>query len=327
MSLGAASEPGGYLADVQRQRCAGDSALTTFQGLVADAIIVRADALASPEALIAAVSGFAETMRNEALLLPGEFAAEAAGSYYVRDYLAQALSGGHAQYWANRSGDALAMLCAAQALKSMGADAYHEVIATFARLMTPDATARRAVLKQKRWRNVAAGWRALDDKVRDLSVAAPLAPLHADWLRRLPSLRALGEDEARAACAAYAAANPLAARRRAEHDARKAEREHSDPTHRAVRALTDMARLRFLKLGDGAAAAMRTIWPEGPERRGFVRWVQTDQGPCAAVFYREGRVFRRYLAVLLEQNGVLPLGSLTLSREAFEAIAPAYARG
>ncbi|HRE44868.1 MAG TPA: hypothetical protein PKY87_12995 [Terricaulis sp.] len=327
MSLAAASEPGGYLAEVQRRRCAGDSALTTFQGLRVDAIIVRADAVASPEALIAEVSGFADAMLHEAQLLPGEFAAEAVGSFYARDYLAQALSGGHAQYWANRSGDALAMLCAAQALKSMGADAYHEVLATLARLMTPDAKARRTVLKQKRWRNVAAGLRALDDKVRDLAVSAPLAPLHAEWLRRLPSLRALGEDEARAACAAYAAANPLAVRRRDETDARKAERERSDPTHSAVRALTDMARLRFLKLGDGAAAGMRTIWPEGPERRGFVRWVQTDQGPCAAVFYKEGRVFRRYLAVLLEQNGVLPLGSLRLTRAMYEAIAPAYARG
>jgi len=87
-----------------------------------------------------------------------------------------------------------------------------------------------------------------------------------------------------------------------------------------------MAGLRFFDLGDGGARALRAIWPEGPDRRGFVRRVSTDRGDRAAVVYREGRLFRSYLAVLLEAGQALPAGSLTLSKDEYEAIVPGYAR-
>lgn len=318
-----ASAPQGDHSAPQRR---GESALTTHLGLRAAAIIVRADALERADALIAAVNGFAEAMREEALLQAGEYAPEALGSWCAHDYFSQVLAGGHGQYWANRGGDGVALAAAAQALHSIGAAAYGEVLATLTRLMARDRQAQRALLKQKRWKSVADGLRALDDKVRDLAQADPLPPKHDAWLRGLQNLRAVDEAEALRFRASYGTLNPLLEQRRAELAARHAAREQTEPTYAAVRALTDMARLRFLKLGDGASAPMRTIWPEGPDRRGFVRWVQTDQGPCAAVFYWEGRLLKRYLAVLLEQNGVLPLGSLRLTREDYHAITPAYAR-
>ncbi len=327
MSDALAPEPGGFLAELQRTRCKGDSALTTFQGMRFDEIVVpEAADNGDPADFVDAVNEYAALMMETFHYLPGEFAVEAACSHYAHDYVTQALAGGHAEYWANRSGDPIAIRCAGQGLKSMLADPYHDVFAAVTRLMSADQKAVRRLLKQKRWRNVQAGLRALDDKLKDLAAAEPLAPRQRTWLKSLRKLRIIGENEIAAYRSAFETANPLRNRRQAERDRLRAEREKSDPTYRAVRALTDMSHLRFFDLGDGNAGPMRAIWPEGPDRRGYVRRVRTNQGDRAAVFYREGRFFKTYLAVLLEEGGPLPLGSLTLTREEYDAIVPDYAR-
>ncbi|HRO03076.1 MAG TPA: hypothetical protein PLS69_05680, partial [Terricaulis sp.] len=308
-------EPGGMLAEMQRARLKGDSALTTFQGMRFDEIIIpRAADEGEAGAFVAAVNAYAASMMQEMHFLPGEFASEAAYCYYAHDYVTLALAGGHAEYWANRSADAVAIRCAGHGLKSMLADPHYEVFATLTQLMSADQKAVRRLLKQKRWRHAGAGLRALDDKLKDLAASEPLAQRQRAWLKSLRKLRVIDDFEAGAYNSAYEAANPLRARRRAESDRLRAEREKSDPTYRTVRALTDMAGLRFLDLGDGGAGPMRAIWAEGPDRRGFVRRVSTDRGDRAAVFYREGRFFRSYLAVLLEEGQPLPAGSLTLSK-------------
>lgn len=323
-----APEPGGMLAQMQRARLNGDSALTTFQGMRFDEIIIpRAQAEAEDAAVfVAAVDAYAATMMDELHFLPGEFAQEAAFSYYASDYVAAALAGGHAEYWANRRADPIAVRCAAQGLKSMLADPYGEQIETLAKLMSADRKLVRRTLKQKRWRNRAAALRVLDSTLKALTAAEPLAPRQRTWLKSLRKLRAVDPVEEPAYRSAFETANPLRARRQVEADRLRAEREKSDPTYRAVRALTDMAGLRFFSLGDGRAGPMRAIWPEGPERRAFVRRVSTDHGDRAAVFYREGVIFKRYLSVLLKEGEALPLGSLTMTRQQYAAIVPEYAR-
>lgn len=321
------SEPGGFLAELQRTRCKGDSALTTYQGMRFDEIIVRQSAdSGSADDFVDAVNDYTALMQDELHFLPGEFAIEASCAYFANAYVTQALAGGHAEYWANRSGDHVAIRCAAQGLKSMLADPYHDVFVTMTRLMQTDQKAVRRLLRQKRWRNVEAGLRALDDKLKDLAATEPLAPRLRTWLKSLRKLRVIGDHETGTYRSAFETANPLRARRHAERDRLRAEREKSDPTYRAVRALCDMGGLRFLSLGDGSAGPMRAIWPEGPHRHGYVRRALTNQGDRAAVFYRQGGFFKTYLAVLLEEGVALPLGSLTLTRGEYEAIVPAYAR-
>lgn len=321
-------EPGGMVAQLQRRRLKGDSALSTFQGMRFDEIVIlRANAEAiDASAFVAAVNAYAVLMMREFHFLPGEFAQEAAYSYHATDYVAAALAGGHAAYWANRRDDPVAIHCASFGLKGMLADPYHEVISTFTRLMSLDQKSLQRLLKQKRWRNVAAGLRALDEKLSDLAATEPLAPRQRTWLKSLRKIRLVEPHEMDAYRSAFETANPLRARRALESAKVRAEREQIDPTYRSVRALTDMAGLQFVELNDGRAAPMREVWPEGPERPAFIRPVVTDRGQRAAVFYRERVLFKRYLAVLLEQGAALPSGSLTLDRETYETIVPPYAR-
>jgi hypothetical protein len=65
---------------------------------------------------------------------------------------------------------------------------------------------------------------------------------------------------------------------------------------------------------------MRSAWPDGPDVRAYAFRVDTGMGPRAALFYAEGAFFKRYLSVLVEQGGGLPLGSLTLTKGDYTAI-------
>ena len=120
-----------------------------------------------------------------------------------------------------------------------------------------------------------------------------------------------------------AAFNPLRVRRQQEGARLRAEQLQRDPAFASISALCDMAQLRFSDFSRGGAVDMRAIWPEGPKKRGFAYRVDTQRGPRAAVFYIHGSLFKRRLAVLLERGEALPLGSLSLLRADYEAIAPA----
>src|SRR5690349_15340332 len=116
--------PPPWIEQFQREHLAGDTALTTFQGLLIDELILPRGALDSkdPAALVNASIAFVNSMQNDALLLPGEFAQEALWGYFAQDYVNQAREGGHVQYFLNRGGDGLALKLAGFGLKSMVAD-------------------------------------------------------------------------------------------------------------------------------------------------------------------------------------------------------------
>ena len=69
-------------------------------------------------------------------------------------------------------------------------------------------------------------------------------------------------------------------------------------------------------------APMRSVWPDGPDVRAYGFRLDTDKGPRAALFYCEGRFFKRYLSVLVVQQGGLPLGSLPLTAADYAEIVP-----
>lgn len=87
-----------------------------------------------------------------------------------------------------------------------------------------------------------------------------------------------------------------------------------------------MARLKLTGMGQGSFAAVRSVWPEGPAGPAFVFRVDTDQGPRTAMFYCDGGLIKRRLAVLIKAGEALPIGSLTLTRAEYDAIAPKPAR-
>ncbi len=320
-----APEPGGWLAEYQRAHCTGASPLKTYQGLLVDEIVLpeSAAAHADPIQLVLACNAWVEALREQAFFIPGEFAPEALTSFYVHDYLTQAKAGGHAQYFAARGGDDLALRCAQAGLKSMIADPHLELFNTMIRLRRGNRKAVRKLMAERRYRNMAAAWRDLDKRLSELEEKEPLTARHKMWLKSLRKLKIAPDAEMSQHLNRVGGSNRLYQHRRQEAAQLRAEHERDDPTYKAARTLCEMAGLRFAGLHTGVFAPMQQSWPEGPDRVAFTHRVDTDRGPRAALFYVEGGLFRKRLAVLIEHGNPLPVGSLTLSPSEYSEIVPA----
>ncbi len=319
-----APEPGGWLAEYQRARCAGASALTTYQGLLSDEIYLPESAGKhdDPLQLVLACNAWVEALQDQALFIPGEYAPEALCSFYAHDYITQAKAGGHAQYFAARGGDDLALRCAQAGLKSMLADPHLELFNLMIRLRRGSRKNVRKLMAARRYRNIAAAWRDLDKKLADLETREPLTARQKTWLKSLRKVKLVPDAEMNQHLNRVANANRLYHHRRQEAARLQEEHERDDPLYRAARTLCDMAGLKLTGLHMGLFAPMQQTWPEGPDRTGFNVRVDTDRGPRAALFYIEGGLFKKRLAVLIEHGNALPVGSLTMTAADYAEIVP-----
>ena len=319
-----APEPGGWLAEYQRAHCTGATPLQTYQGLLADEIVLPQSAAEHPEPqyLVLACNAWVEALCDQAYFIPGEFAPEALWSFYAHDYVTQAKAGGHAQYFAARGGDDLALRCAQAGLKSMLADPHLELFTLMLRLRRRPRKDVRKLMRERRYRNMTAAWKDLDKRLADLEAEEALIPRQKIWLKSLRKLKIVPDAEMTQHLNRVGNLNRLFQQRRQEAAHLRAEYERDDPTYKAARTLCDMAGVKFMGLHAGAFAPMHESWPEGPDRPAFALRVDTDRGPRAALFYIEGGLFKKRLAVLIEHGNPLPVGSLTMTPAEFAEIVP-----
>ena len=317
-------QSGGWLAEYQRGKRAGGSALETFQGVLVDEIVVPESAAKAndPAAMVRAAVAFADAMQNQAAYLPGEFAQEAAWIFYVNDYLDQVNGGGHVQYFANRGEDELALRCTAFGLKSMLADPHLALFNLSVQLRTSEAKAAKRAAINAGFRNTQEASRDLDRKFAAIEQEEPLIPRQKTWLKSLRKVRVTPDEEIRQRIAYLIASNPLRDGRLREAARVQSEKEGTDPVYVSVRALCEQAGLRFTGLRGLGLTQVRTVWPEGPNKRAHAWRVETDHGVRTAVFYADGALFKRHLAVLTGEGEALPLGSLAMTPAEFAAVVP-----
>lgn len=320
-------EPGGWLAEYQRAHCLGRSPLDTFQGVLSDEIVLPQGAAdhADPEQLVLATRAWADALLNQAYFIPGEFAQEALWSFHVHDYLMQAKAAGHVQYYANRGDDEIALRCCRAGLKSMLADPHLELFELLLKLKRAEPRAAKKIAAQAGYKNVAAALRGLDKRLADLEQAEPLTPRHKIWLKSLRKLKLAPDAEMNRHLNRVAQANTLLLQRRQEADFMRRESERNDPAHLSAKALCEMAGLKFAGLRAGGFTPMRALWPEGPDKNACLFRVETDRGPRAALFYADGRFFKKRLGLLVEQGAAQPLASIVLSANEYADIVRAPA--
>lgn len=320
-----AQEPVSWLVEHQRAACAGATPLATFQGLLNDEIVLPEGAVNhdDPAQIVLALNAWVEALLTQAHFLPGEFAQEALWSYQVHDYLTQVKAGGHAQYFANRGTDEIALRCCDAGLKSMLADPHRKTFNLMLRLKRSNPKTARRIATEAGYRSVEAAWRDLDKRFAATEAEEPLLTRQKLWLRSLRKVTIVPDAEMDQHLNRIARGNALYQRRREEAERARAEHMRDDPAYRSARSLCEMAGLTFSGLRSIGFAPMRTAWAQGPDVQAYALRIDTNRGPRAALFYTEGRVFKRRLAVLVEQGGGLPLGSLTLSAEEFTSIVPA----
>jgi hypothetical protein len=317
-------QPLPWLIEYQRAQCNGGSPLTTFQGLFADEIVLPQSAVDhhDPAQLVLAMDAWVEGLLSQAYFLPGEFAQEALWSYYARDYFTQVIAGSHAQYYANRGGDEIAIRSAQSGLKSMLADPHLELFNLLVRLKRLKPSAARKLAKQNGYRSPAAAIRDLDKRFAELEAKEPLTPRHKTWLKSLRKVKFAPDSEMTNHLQRVANTNKLIARRKMEAERVAAERLRSEPSFKAVKTLCDMADVKISRLRTAGFMPMRAVWPDGPDANAYVFRADTDKGVRLALFYAEGRFFKRYLSALILDGGGLPVGSQALSKAEYEAIVP-----
>ncbi|MCX7358749.1 MAG: hypothetical protein NT015_11515 [Alphaproteobacteria bacterium] len=320
----AIEQPVPWIVQHQRVHCSGASPMATFQGLICDEMVLPQSAAEhnDPAQLVLAADAWVEALTNQALFLPGEFAQEALWSYYARDYLTQVNTGGHEQYFANRGNDEIALRCAQAGLKSMLADPHLELFNLQLRLKRLKPADARKLAADHNYRSVKAALKDLDKRFAEIETSEPLTARHKTWLKSLRKVKIAPDTEMTGHLQRVAQSNKLLARRKMEADRVRAETLRASPEFRAVKALCDMAALNISNFRPMGFAPMRTVWPEGPNVRACIFRVETDKGPRGAAFYREGSLFKRYLSVLLEQGGGLPIGSLTLTQAEYAEVVP-----
>lgn len=316
--------PPPWIETYQREHLSGASPLTTFQGLLSDELILPRGAVEAkdPAALADASVAFVNSMQDEALLLPGEFAQEALWSYFALDYVTQAAQGGHVSYFVNRGDDDLALRLVGFGLKSMVADPHLALFTQFVKLQRLDPKEARKAAVRAGFRNVEGQIRDLDRQISELEQSEPIRARHKIWVKSLRKVRVVPDEEWRAAVDRVAASNPLSASRRVERDRLRADRIASDPGFETVRALCDQAGLRLMGLHAAGVTEARALWPAGPKRSARVWRVNTDAGVRTALVYADGGMFKKRLAVLIASGEPQPQSSLTLSAADFQQIGP-----
>lgn len=314
-----------WIVQHQRAQCAGQSPLTTFQGLICDEIVLPQGAAdhSDPSHLVLAADAWVDALMNQALFLPGEFAQEALWSYYARDYFTQVSAGGHDQYFANRGSDEIALRSAQSGLKSMLADPHLELFNLQLRLKRSSPSAARKIAAEHDYRSVKAALKDLDKRFAALEAEEPLTARHKTWLKSLRKVKLAPDGEMTGHLQRVAQVNRLMPRRKLESDRVRAETLRASAPFLAVNALCQMAGLTITNFRTIGVAPMRSVWPNGPDVRGYVFRADTNQGVRAAVFYREGRLFKRYLSVLMVQGEDLPIASQSLSEAEYAQVVPA----
>lgn len=312
-----------WLAAKQRVERKGKTALETFQGLIAPAIVVPQAAVdGAAEGLVQANVDFVNAMLEKSALLPGEFSPQAFYSHYADYYLAQVLNGGHGQYARNSKWNETIVRAAAFGLHAMGATGQLAILERFAAIMNgKDRKRARLIIEGGGFGKLDPGVEALDEEFYALQTSTPLAPLNAAWLKSLPQLTPVPNAEYAVALERIAAANPLRTARQAESRRKAAAMMAHHPLYSTVMKLCAKGGVAYDGLTAGVALSH--------DRPHYWSWgVKTNIGVCYAVFREQKRLFGRMYDVLLVSRGPKKvLTAMKISRRAYEGIVPKEMRG
>lgn len=318
-----AHEVGGWLIEYQRVRRQGGSPLDTYQGLIADQIVVMQSAMddANPEAAVNAATRFADILERQAFFLPGEYAQEASWSFYVSDYLTQVKQGGHGYYFVTRGGDEVALRCCAFGLKSMLADPHLELFNQFVRLQTSSPKIAQQIAKDAGYKSTSAAIRDLDRRFAEIEAKESLVARQKIWLKSLRKLLVVPDAEYNANLNRLAASNRLMQARSSERKSQQPQVQTSEPVLRVAKELCSTAGLRLLDIKLSGFTPLRGLWADGADTMAYAYRVDTEHGWRAATFFIEGGLGKRHAAALID-IGHAPAAMLTMTRAEFDQIVP-----
>jgi hypothetical protein len=311
--------PPSWVEVFQRAHLDGATALTTFQGMLADEIVIPKAAFDAPDpmAVVRATIDYSRVLEDQAFFVPGEYALEAFTGRWAIHYVEEVRAGGHLSYGLATHWDDLKVRAAMAGFRSMSADPYMALLKEMKQLVDDP----------KRGKKYRAGYgandqviRDLDKRFADLEMEEPIAPRFKMWVKSLRKVKYVEGHDGSAHLNRIASGNRLFYQRRAEAQRAREARERSDPAFTTARALCEMAGVLFLGLVGATPATLREHWSHAPNREGVALNVSTDHGTRTALVFEQGSLLKKRVAVLLDPAENEPLTQIALSREDYEAI-------
>jgi hypothetical protein len=235
----------------------------------------------SPYDLVQSVVNFVNFALRHAFFNRDEIAHNAMRAFHVDYYLAQVNNGGHAQFAGNSNMLDVILKDIGEGLDSMR----HDAAGIYNRFLTFSKTepARMAnVIKGGGFGGVDPFMKGLDKEFYALDKERPLINANRDWLKSLPELQVVADDQYIPLTDAFAASNKHATARKAEREQAQRDADARDPLKQGLLYLCMMAKepRRFIAwlqgrpgqdLGDGVSVTRYIL--------------ETEQGICSAFFH------------------------------------------
>lgn len=174
-----------------------------------------------PYAIVQANIDFVNTMMQEGGCVHAELPVNALRSYFVDYYLAQVLNGGLSQFVGNSGWKPNVVRHCFDGLKAMGLKTHYLLFRNLEKLLNSDRARAEYIADTRGFGDIDPSIAILDDKFTEQHDKHNVVEGNAAWLKSLPELLVVADDEYDAAIEALQAANPhrtsrLAARRRNE---------------------------------------------------------------------------------------------------------------
>ncbi|WP_027580617.1 hypothetical protein [Bradyrhizobium sp. Ai1a-2] len=229
----------------------GDRRLLEPQGVIACEILIPDAYMADDGDLVATVVDFVNWAIGPAHLVSGEIVAEAFWSYHADYYLAQVNNGGHGQFAHNSGMSEQTLDNCRCGLVAMGATDYVAIFDQFMAIMKGDPRRAKAIQDGSGFGDIDPEIKLLDKRFLALG---DMTRLNAAWLRALPVLRSLPNDQLTAEREAVIAHNSLLTTRQDYLRRAKERFSATDPLQVAARATCAQERIAFEGVNAGLPA-------------------------------------------------------------------------
>lgn len=173
-------------------------------------VLVRQSVMSSDEPydLIAEVIGFVNFCNAQGAILLEELPRNALRSYYTDYYHLQVNNGGHGQFAGNSNWSEATNDCIREGLEAFGSEDIRGIFDEFSNIMESDPDRAQFILDGCGFGEILPEVKELDSRFFALETHKTLVPAHNAWLRTLPELRTVEDEDYEKELQALIVTNP-----------------------------------------------------------------------------------------------------------------------
>ncbi len=274
-------------------------------------IVVRESAMSSghPYDLVSDVVDFVNFCAAQAAIAPEEMPQNAMRSYYTDYYHAQVNNGGHGQFVGNSNWTESFNTYIQEGLKAFGDEKFCAIFEDLCTLMESDPERAQIIMDGRGFGDIPPEVQALDSRFFALEPDENLLPAHADWLRELPELHPVGDQDYENVLRGLAHSNPNFSKRKRAAKRQAITATTKDPLLTTAKLLCQRAGLTApMQMGAGKPGSTApdgregTAWQFVNETEVYEVFLFDDVAILCEAYLGDGRRLTRELRATPREN-------------------------